>query len=310
VNARVGLTIGLSLLAALLYAISNVLEQHEARQVPDEHFLRASLMLRLVRRPLWLVGFTADVGAYVTAAAALALGAVVFVQPILSMGLLISLAIGALVNHRKLVWGDVLAAVVLCGGLALFLYEVSPTGGSATVPLTRLIVWGPVIGLSIAGCLVAARIAHGSARAALLAIAAGVSFAAGAVCTKAFVHYLGDAPFAWVPHWEPYALAVLMIGGFIIQQSSFQVGYLAASVAGLEASDPIAAAVLGVALLDERLRAGTALQSVAIGVAALAVVYGIVGLARTEAELIEASQLDPHSGEPLVPSALTFDPEG
>ena len=93
-------SIGFALLAAFLYALSNVLEQGEAEQVPDEYALRPRLVVRLAGRPRWVMGFASDVGGYIASAVALSVGAVVFVQPIQSMGLLMTLFLGSAIQRR------------------------------------------------------------------------------------------------------------------------------------------------------------------------------------------------------------------
>ena len=55
----------------------------------------------------------------------------------------------------------------------------------------------------------------GTNRAVFLGLAAGTLFGTSAVLTKAFVHYLEGGIFNWVPHWEPYALAVSSITGLV-----------------------------------------------------------------------------------------------
>jgi drug/metabolite transporter (DMT)-like permease len=297
VTGRVALALALALTAAFLYAISNVLEQIEAEQVADEYSLHVSLIARLIRRPRWVLGFVADAGGYITSAAALAYGAVVFVQPMLSIGLLVSLLLSSVLHHRRVQRNAWLAAFLLCGGLALFLYEVSPTGGRSTIETGRALLWAPVIAVTIGGCLLAAWRASGPPRATLMACAAATSFATSAVLTKAFVHYLGDGLFAWAPHWEPYALTVLILGGFVVSQSSFQVGFLAASVAGLESTQPVVAVVLGVGVLNEKIGAGSPADIFGVVVAALAIVYGIIVLAHAEAETMEPMPM------PAVPPA-------
>jgi drug/metabolite transporter (DMT)-like permease len=271
----------------MLFALSNVLEQHEAEQVPDEHSLRVSLLRRLVARPLWLLGFVSDVGGFIVSAAALALGAVIFVQPILSLGLLMSLLLSSVLYHQRLLRHAWLAALVLCGGLALFLYEVSPTGGRDSVDIARMAAWGPVITVSIAACLLLARHVSKGARAALMGAAASISFAASAVFTKAFVHYLGQGVFAWVPHWEPYALGVTSIFGLVIVQSAFQVGSLPGAVGGIEATQPVAAVIVGVGLLDERVSTGSAGDLFTVVVAMVAIFVGAIVLANANSETSE-----------------------
>jgi drug/metabolite transporter (DMT)-like permease len=286
VSLEVAIAIVLALVTAFLYALSNVLELTEAEQVPDEYALRVGLMTRLIRRPRWLLGLLADVFGYAAQAGALALAAVVFVEPILALAIVISLILGAMMTHRRLRPGDWISAVVLSGGLALFLYEVSPTGGREFVPTDRAVIAGPVVGVVIVGCIAFARPSRGAPRAALLGIAAGISFAAAAVLTKGVVHYLGDGIFAWIPHWESYALAAASIGGVIVGQSAFQTGALAASVGATESTAPIAAAILGLVLLDESVFFDSADQVAAVVISVIMVLWGIAALARAEERVV------------------------
>jgi hypothetical protein len=105
------------------------------------------------------------------------------------------------------------------------------------------------------------------------------------VLTKAFMHYLGEGIFAWVWHWEPYAMALVIIAGFVVMQTSFQTGYLAPSVAGLQAPGPVVAVVLGIGLLDETVSVDTFVQAFAVVVSLTAVVISIIVLAQAESRL-------------------------
>jgi drug/metabolite transporter (DMT)-like permease len=280
VTAEVAVTVALALTAALLYALSNVLELSEAEKVDQSHALRFSLIVLLARRPAWVLGFISDGGGFIASAAALALGSVAFVAPFLALGLLFSLLLGSLIHRRPVTRGDWLAAFVLCIALAIFLNRVSPDDGRDIVPTDRWRVAMPAIAVTIAVCLACARAVRGPPRGAMLAIAAGVAFATSAVLTKAFVHYLGDGVLAWWNNWEPYGMACFIIGGFLLIQSSFQLGHLGASVAGVEATEPVVAVALGVLLLDENVAIET-LPQVAVVVAALAaVVCAIIALAQ------------------------------
>jgi drug/metabolite transporter (DMT)-like permease len=290
VSLEVALAIVLALVTAFLYALSNVLELTEAEQVPDEYALRVGLMTRLIRRPRWLLGLLSDVFGYISQAAALALAAVVFVEPILALAIVISLILGAAMTHRRLRPGDWVSAVVLSGGLALFLYEVPPTGGHEFVPTDRAVIAGPITAAVILACIAAAKPSRGAPRAAFLGVAAGISFGAAAVLTKGVVQYLGDGIFAWIPHWESYALAAASIGGVIVGQSAFQTGALAASVGATESTAPIAAAILGLVLLDERVSFDSASQIAAVVVSVCMILFGIAALARAEERVVtEAS---------------------
>ena len=257
--------------------------------MPDEHALRPGLLLRLARRRRWLLGFASDVGGFVTSAAALAIGAVVFVAPLLSMGLIFSLLLGAAIERRHVPSAGWRAAILLCIGLSVFLYETSPTGGRDLASASTWALAAPCIVLAVAVCVTLATTRSGPSRGALLGIAAAISFATGAVLTKAFVHYLGQGIVAWVPHWEPYAMAVAILGGFLLVQSAFQAGSLAASLAGVEATEPVVAVLLGATMLHERIAVDGPAAALAIGLSCIAVVWSVVELARVE----EPSRLGP-----------------
>jgi hypothetical protein len=284
-TGRVVITIVLALIAAFMDALSNVIEISEAEKISEDLSLRPGLITSLARRPRWLVGLALDGGGFAAMAAALGLGAVAFVQPILALALLISLMLGSLLHHRTVRHTDWIAALVLCGGLAAFLYEVPPRGGRDLVPFARWVIAGPAIGGAILLCVVGAQLSRGPARALLLGVAASIAFATSAVLTKAFMHYLAEGIFAWAPHWEPYAMAVVIIAGFIVMQSSFQTGYLAASVAGLQAPGPVVAVVLGVGLLDETISVDTVAQVALVVISLTVVVASIVVLAQAESRL-------------------------
>jgi hypothetical protein len=106
------------------------------------------------------------------------------------------------------------------------------------------------------------------------------------VLTKGVVQYLGDGIFAWIPHWESYALALASIGGVIVGQSAFQTGALAASVGATESTAPVAAAILGLVLLDESVFFDSADQIAAVVISVIMVLYGIAALARAEERVV------------------------
>jgi hypothetical protein len=286
VSSKVALATGLSLLTALLYAISNVLELLEAEKVPDEYSMKPSLLVRLVQRPRWLLGLLSDFGGYILHAIALGIATVVFVEPILATGILMSLFIGSRFVHRPVYMADWIAAGILSGGLALFLYEVSPTGGRQIARTREWAIAGPCAVVAILVCMTLGRATRGPARAALLGVAAGIAFGVSALLTKALVHYLGDGIFAWVPHWEPYALAVAAIGGVIVAQSALQTGALGAAVGAIESMSVISGSLFGLFLLNERVGAHGALEVSALVVSIAAILGGIVQLSHAEERMM------------------------
>jgi drug/metabolite transporter (DMT)-like permease len=284
-SGRVALTVVLALTAAFLDALSNVLEIAEAEQIAESKSMHASLLTSLARRPRWLVGLACDALGFVAMAAALGLGSVAFVHPIMALALLMSLLLGSLMHGRVFSRSDWVAAFVLCGGLATFLYEVPPRGGRDLAPAADWVIAGPAIAGAMLLCIACARVAVGPPRALLLGVAASIAFSTSAVLTKALMHYLGEGIFAWWNHWEPYAMAVVIIAGFVVMQSSFQTGHMAASIAGLQAPGPVVSVILGAGLLNETIQVETALQAFIVVVSLVAVVAAIIELSNAESRL-------------------------
>ena len=95
-------TIVLALCADLVFGLGVALQQRAALEVPEEHALRPGLLVRLAKRPLWLLGLACEIGGFALHAAALARGSLVLVQPLLTLDLVFTLAIGAAWTHTRL----------------------------------------------------------------------------------------------------------------------------------------------------------------------------------------------------------------
>jgi drug/metabolite transporter (DMT)-like permease len=102
-----------------LYALSTSLQALEARREPATDALRASLLRKLVRRPLWLAGTAAGIVAWPLQAVALALASVAIVQPALGLGLIVLLVLGARLLHERVGLREIGGAVLIAGGIAV-----------------------------------------------------------------------------------------------------------------------------------------------------------------------------------------------
>ena len=80
-------------------------------------------------------------------------------------------------------------------------------------------------------------------------------------------------------------MAVVIIAGFVVMQSSFQTGHMAASVAGLQAPGPVVSVILGAGLLDETIKVDTVAQVFLVVVSLVAVVAAIIELSHAESRL-------------------------
>ncbi len=290
---ELGLAVLCGVAAAFSYALSNVLQQHEAEQLATDETMRLGFLRALAKRPRWVAGMAADVGGYVFEALALGVGTLVVVEPLLATSLLLSLFLGAAINKRAIGRTAWTAAVVFAIGITIFLELVAPTKGTTVASKHDWAIAGSCIAAFVALCAALARVSARN-RAVFLGAGAGALFGTSALLTKAFVHYLSAGVFNCVPHWEPYALAVSSITGLVLAQSAFQTGALAAAISAEQLLQPLTGVVLGIGLLDERIDVSGRGELSLLVLALVAMVWGVLALARAEQDVIE----------PLPPVAL------
>lgn len=104
--------IALALVAALLFALGTVLQQKAGIDEPSDG-AAGSLLLRMARRPVWLLGIAADAGGFFAQAAALGVGKLALVQPLLVSSLVFALPLGARLTGQRVRRLDVLAACLV-----------------------------------------------------------------------------------------------------------------------------------------------------------------------------------------------------
>jgi drug/metabolite transporter (DMT)-like permease len=118
----VALGIVAAIAASMLYIASIALQALEAREVPEEHALRPSLIGRLVRNKRWLGATALGLAGWPLEIAALLLAPLTVVQPCLASGLILLLWLGAkklgeAPGRRE--WTAVAAIVAGVAGVAL-----------------------------------------------------------------------------------------------------------------------------------------------------------------------------------------------
>jgi drug/metabolite transporter (DMT)-like permease len=272
-----------ALAASVLYALASVLQQREAERQPSEAALRLSLVVRLARRPGWLVGLVFDAGGYACQWLALEHGSLVVVQPLLVTSLLFALPVKARLVPYRMGRRDWNGAVLTTAGLAVFLLVGQPLQGHLMVAGTT---WALL--LSATGAAAAVLVSLGRKRsprwkAVAFGTAGGVLYGASAALTKSCAHLLSHGGLGeLLGTWEPYAMLAWGLAGMVLSQSAFQAGPLDASLPTLTATDPVVSVLIGAFVFGEALRAGL-LASTAEVAALSAVVAGVFLLAHTEA---------------------------
>jgi hypothetical protein len=275
------LAAALALLAAALFAVAAAVQQWSAEAVPDDR-AGVGLVGTLVRQPLWRAGTCADVGGYVAQAAALGLGSLLLVQPLLVSSLLFALPLSARWAGRRLRRADRVWSALLAATLAVFVVSGEPTAGVDRVGLRAWLPAAAVLGLLVAGCLLGAALRRGTARAVLLAVATGVLYGLAAALTKGVVDLLGHGLLAVLTSAETYGLALALAAGTFLQQAAFQAGDLGASLPAVTVGEPVVAAAIGIGVLQEHLQADGAEWVLIAGLVAV-MVMATVALARSSA---------------------------
>jgi drug/metabolite transporter (DMT)-like permease len=279
----------LALAAAFLFALGSVLQQKAGLAAPSEGS-SSGLLLRMARRPVWLVGIAADSIGFCAQAAALAIGRLAVVQPVLVASLVFTLPLGRRFTGQRITRLDVVAAVLVTGALAAFLTIADPGGGRDDAPLEEWMLTGAIALAVIVPLLLLARGAHPPRRAALLGTATGVLFALSAALTKVVADRFADGVLEVFTSWHLYALVVVGYASMTFNQMALTTGALAAAVATSMAFDPIVSVVLGVTLLEESIH-DTTLGSIAALAALIAALVGIAILARSQNETPGAKPL-------------------
>jgi len=275
------IAIVLAVSAGFAYALASVLQQRAASEAPPELSLRPGLLLVLLRRPLWLLGTLVDGGAYAFEAASLAFGSIIIVQPLLVTGLLWALPLAAVGRPERVTRREWVPAIALVVGLAVFVSVGEPHGGRAQASGLAWILTVVALSVPVALAVVAARGAAPGRRALLLAFGAGCVYGLTAALTKSTLDLLDGGVLELFAHWQPYALLAAGFVGFLLNQSAFQAGHLAASLPAMAVTDPVVGCLIGVTLFGETLGATGALAVTATAVSVAVMAVATVSLARS-----------------------------
>jgi drug/metabolite transporter (DMT)-like permease len=283
----------LALAASLCTATASVCQRIGARDSGAKGF-DIWLILRLARRPVWLLGIASMILGFVFQVTALRFGPLALVQPILAIELLFVFAYMTTIGPRtskflrglKVKRRDWLAAGAMSVGIGLFLGIGSPSGGRLHASgsswwLAGLICFGIV--------LLALAVAFGpgrrpgvspSRRAAVLGAATGISWGFVAAVIKEFSSHLGEGIGAIASSWSLYVLIVVGAATLLLASHALAAGPLAASQPGFTILDPLSASLLGLFLFGEHMRSG-ALDMAGEGLALAVLIAGVSALSHS-----------------------------
>jgi drug/metabolite transporter (DMT)-like permease len=293
------LVVGLALTAAFLFALAASLQQHEAHQAnraieqrlassahPDagaasrRRGLLLALANQLPRSRLWRLGWGINLGGFIAQAAALYVGSVALVQPLLVTQLIFALPLATAWLRQwpsRRAW---LSAATICAGVILFLGASggSVLGGEADrdrIVLSALCIAGAVV------LLTRLAVRWPSVQVALVAVAAGLCLAMSAVLMKLTAEDLVERGVAATAvDWPGYTLAISAFSGVFLAQWAFAAGSLPTAIAAITITNPVASYLIGILAFHVAPAARPA-RVAGVVLAGLLISAGVIGLARS-----------------------------
>jgi drug/metabolite transporter (DMT)-like permease len=280
------MAIALALVAALFFSLGTVFQQKAGLDDPTEGS-SAGLLVQMARRPVWLFGISCDALGFIAQFAALSVGSLAVVQPLLVFAVVFALPLGARFTGQKVTRKDIAAAAVVTLGLVAFLLIANPSGGREDAPIGDWVIVGIVSAVVVLPLLLASRRLAPGKKAAVLGMATGILFGLSAALTDVVGHRFDDGILQIFTAWPLYALIVVGYASMTLSQMSLNAGALGPAVATQMAFDPITSVILALTILQESLHESTfgAVVSCAALVAALG---GMVVLARNQEGTVAA----------------------
>lgn len=290
------LAIGLpcGLLASVLFNVGIALQALEAKATPRKEGLRAALLMRLLRRPRWVTGLLLGGLGVVFEVIAFANAPFVVIEPLLSAGLLVLLAIGVKDMGERPGPGTVVGVLAIVAGTALIAWGAPEHSEQHRGPVTVVVVMAAIVAVSLVPFALRGSRLDTPMRANL---GSACGFAATNIATKLMADDIGGAHWVQAGAW----LAVAAFAG------------LAATISGMTALQrrpattlvPISSAVqtfLPVALeplfLTENWRRAEG-EGLVLAAGLLVMALGTVLVARTRAvSALSAGQAAPEAKAP------------
>ena len=277
-DAGTWLAVLLAVAGSAAFAVAVVTQQGVAARLPAGRAFDPAVLARLARRPAWLAGLVAVIAGFGLQAAALGLGRLVVIEPVLASGLLFALVLAARRDRQPLSRAEWAAALAVVGGLAVFLTVGQPTGGQRTASAAALGVAAAAAAGLTGLCAVLAGRFRGPRRALLFGVAGGVAAGAADALTKSVTVVAAGHLLAPFTDARLYLLIAVGLLAFTIQQNGYRAAALAAFLPAFAVIEPVSGSLAGLTIYHERLNAGPA-QVVVELAACAAAAWGIVHLA-------------------------------
>jgi drug/metabolite transporter (DMT)-like permease len=211
-------------------------------------------LFKLVVVPVWVLGTLILLTGYATQGAALDRGKLVVVQPLLVTTIVWALPLGYLLTNQHVTRRQILGAVVVVVGLAMFVLVGDPDEGVNDTADRNFVIASLVICVIVAALLAwVHRKTAPALRAAVFGVAAGLLFGLSASFDKPVIDDLHVSIGQAAGDWRTWALLGFGFIAFLIQQLSLATGQLAPAMAAVSVANPAVSVILGILLYEERL---------------------------------------------------------
>lgn len=258
------LSLAAALGAAIAFGVAAVLQAIGTSRASAPTGADPRLLLLLLRQPMFLGALALDGGGFALHVLALRSLPLFLVQSVVASSVAVTALVAARVFRAALTpaqWG---AIAGVCAGLAVLGTSAESLTGTATGTPLRLGLLAGVLATAVAGP--AATRLPGRAGAVVLGLVGGVDFGIVAVCARVLPGTVG----ALLTDLASYVLLLAGLLAFLLYSLAMQRGSVTTTTAALVITQTGIPAVLGVALLGDRVRPGWAVPAVLGFVVALA----------------------------------------
>ena len=270
-----------ALLAATCYGGGPLLQALAARRAAPGEGLGLGLLARLARSKLFLAGVATDLGGFAFEALALGLAPAAFVTPLLLFDMVVlALLATRVVNERITRQGIVGIGVIITGGLLLTVaFSTSHHGvGREARTVEQFGLAAAVVVTALVGVL-ATRLRSTGLTTAVMAGAAGVSYAVATLCTRQIsVSLRAHSVVHQLVTPAPYLLVVAALLSLSLLSRALQDGAAVVAVPMTSAFAALLPAAAGLAIFGEPLPTGFGLAAFLLALPLLLV--GLIMLAR------------------------------
>lgn len=269
-----GLGLAAALAAAVAFGLAAVLQGIATARTPDAGGLDFLLLLRLARQPVFLASVALNLAGFGLHVAALQTLPLFLVQAVIASSVAVTAVLSVRVFRTPLRPAQWAAVAVACVGLALLSRSAESSEAVDPTSTERLVLPAVVVVTVLAG--VAAGRLTGAVGAAALGLLGGVCFGVVAVAGRLLPSL---APLDLLAEPLTYVLALAGLVAFLLYSTAMQRGSVTTATAANVVTQTAVPAVVGIALLGDRIRDGWEPVAVLAFVLALA---GALGLARFE----------------------------